>query len=161
MGRFQLSCLALAMACLSSPAHPQPGSPFASLSIPSGVPLRCRVLTPAAHTLSHARHGYEFEIGNPLRQHRSINVWYDSAGAPVTLTESTNPDSTKYLSLSHSVAAKFMGDLVGGLLVVYDGELPDSIRMKPPAESPLLNERQQRDAITLATWLWQRRCGGR
>lgn len=146
--------LGLGAAC----AEAQTANPFAALSLPEGLSLRCRVVANDAATAQGGRHTYVFEIGEPALQFRSITVKYDSAGAALTLIEHTTPSKTEFQSLMHAATASFHNGDVDGFFIVSDG----AAGSKPaPTEPPKFSDAQRRDALRLAPWLWARRCGPR
>jgi hypothetical protein len=158
LGRGILLCSL--MACHASPILAQQEGPYAALSLPKDAVLRCRVLSPSPKSPPGSYSGAHFEIGSPRERYRSIRIWFDSSDAPLSLTDTSMPDSGRLGTFIQSATVTFKGDLVGGFFIQQDASLPDSVRLKPPPQPPLLTVSQQRDARALAAWLRDRRCRG-
>lgn len=148
-----------ALACHAPRADAQFSNPFAVLSIPSGTPLRCRTLSTAANSPPGAQSGSHFELGDPRGRYRSIRIWYDSAGSAVALTETTMPDSARADSFIQSATVTFMKGDAAGFVIERDMASGADRRPAAPTEPPLLTPSQRKDALALAAWLHDRRCG--
>ena len=137
------------------------------LAIPDGAPIRCRVYTDIPKDPSgSAGRGFEFAIGRPLEDERVIVAAFDSVGRPRFLTEMVTHWSESGELAIHSVAARFADDsVVAGFhqRSRRDGRTapqpPHDAAAVAGAPMPALSADERRQAVTLAAWLWARRCG--
>lgn len=184
-----VACALVALAVATPAAAQQPAPPPASdapglqlLAIPERHRMLCRVpdadeaLAPADQPVVQR----EFLFDPPPRDHlppdfpilapRTVNVVFDSTGAPVLMTD----DVQLPLAGGEQLLVLFTGNVgVQGRRVRVDvdsarfaaataaGDL-DALRdaLRPPVSREITEEEVER-VRALAAWLWPRRCAGR
>lgn len=143
----------LALSAVAARADAQVADSSDPLAPPVGDIMMCRVLPPDSTTAGAIHFEWWLRFG------RTINLWYDSSGSPLrleVLAPEPPPGTPKTVGLVARLGPGAPSGAIGAIdrgFAENPAPASDGVRPMTPAEL----ER----AAALATWLWQRRCGGR
>ena len=153
----RLIVASVGLCCLvTATARAQGTNRFHSLEIPTDTQIRCR-----AHRLENASSAIgqitrvKLAMGRPETASRSLEAWFDSAGRPLRLTETSLQSSADGTSLGGVTVGFAAGEAAEGFRTQHS--MKAGQKSAPGTVRTLTND-EAGEARLLAEWIWRRVC---